>query len=381
MSIVTPTPTTRPAGPEETGPAPDPGEPGPGGPAAARRAVDTELAAFVDEKIHAAAPRLRPLLETVRGFLFSGGKRLRPLLCLSGWQAAGGHGASAPVLRAAASLELFHAFALVHDDLMDGSALRRGRPSLHRTLALRHRDHLAPGGAADPDRFGTGAALLAGDLLLSWSDELLHRAGLPADRLPGALALVDTMRNEVMQGQYLDLLVTGCPSAEPGRALEVARLKTAKYTVERPLHLGALLAGAGRPVLDACTAYALPVGEAFQLRDDLLGVFGDPAKTGKPATDDLRDGKATVLLALAFRLATPAQRGRLRQLVGRPDLGEREADTIRGMLTDTGARAEVERMIRDRYRAALQALHGAAFPPAVAEALRRIARAATTRPA
>ncbi|WP_407555993.1 polyprenyl synthetase family protein [Streptomyces sp. Pv4-95] len=296
------------------------------------------------------------------------------MLCVVGHLAAAGR-VSGPLLRAAASLEMFHAVALIHDDVMDDSGTRRGRPTVHRTLAARNN------GRPDAERLGANAAILLGDLALVWSGELLHTAGLTPRRLTDALAVTDAMRTEVLYGQYLDVLTAGRPTTETTRALKVCRYKTAKYTVERPLHLGAVLAGAPASLLATLSDYALPVGEAFQLRDDLLGTFGDPAATGKPRLDDLRDGKNTVLLTLAMQRADPGQRHVLRTLVGVPGLDESDAARIRRILEATGARGAVERLIHTRREQAQHALDAASLPAPAEDALRRIARAATVRTA
>jgi geranylgeranyl diphosphate synthase type I len=340
-----------------------------------RQAVDAALAEFLAAKRRSATPALRELIDTLGGFIFVGGKRIRPVMCICGWYAAGGRRDPGPVVRAAASLELFHAFALIHDDVMDDSALRRGRSTVHRLLAHRHRSRGGPGNA---DRFGLNAAVLLGDFALALSDELLH-TGLTPVQLRAALPVVDTMRTEVVFGQYLDLLGAGRPTGDVAHAMEVSRYKTAKYTVERPLHLGGALAGCDTAVTDACTAYALPIGEAFQLRDDLLGAFGDPAATGKPATDDFREGKCTVLMALAVLRATPAQRALLHAVVGRPDLTEEQADAVRGVLEATGARLAAERMITRRCRRALAVLDRASFPEAATAAMRQLVHATSAR--
>ncbi|CAM5273377.1 polyprenyl synthetase family protein [Streptomyces abikoensis] len=347
---------------------------------ALRDRVDAVLSAFLEKKARAAAEDGHPAVVTafLRDFLFSGGKRLRPLLCVIGWHAAGGHGTPAPTLRVAASLEMFHAFALVHDDLMDGSDTRRGRPTLHRALAARHRAGRSGASAA---RLGTNTALLIGDAALVWSDELLHTAGLRPGRLAHVLPLIDAMRTEVMYGQCLDLLATGRPTASTARALAIGRCKTAKYTVERPLHIGAALAGAGPDLRALLSDYALPLGDAFQLRDDLLGVYGDPAVTGKSRLDDLRDGKHTTLVALALARADPTQRRTLRALLGDPGLDERGAGRIRRLLAETGAPAAVEELIRSRCAQAERALDHDAFPPAARTALRELAREAAVRTA
>lgn len=342
-----------------------------------RHNVDTALTKFLDAKDQAApGTELLYLTTTLRGLL-SGGKRLRSLLCLYGWHAAGGTGDVKTAIRVAASLELFQAFALVHDDVMDDSDIRRGQPSAHRALAAAYTDSGGPHGRAEAH--GLSAAVLLGDLALVWSGELLRTAGLDPVLLAQVLSLVDEMRSEVMYGQLLDLQTTGRLSDDVDTALHVIRYKTAKYTIERPLHIGATLAGAAQPVLDACTAFGIPLGEAFQLRDDLLGVFGDPTETGKSVLDDLREGKATVLMALAVQRASPAELSALRGLVGRSDLSEEQAAVVRTILESTGARRIVEEMINARRDAALAALDEAPFSETATVCLRQIAQAATAR--
>lgn len=353
-------------------------------------AVETCLHDFLTGKAREAAecglPEDPPVV--LRTFLV-GGKRFRPRLCALGWHAAGPQqGTSPPIIRVAAALEVFHAFALIHDDVMDESDLRRGRPTVHRALADRYRRGRSARTAA---HVGVSAAILVGDAALIWSEELLHTAGLPPPQLARVAPIVDDMRTEVLHGQYLDLVAASQPR-DGGRppvdgqsahdvelALKIARYKAAKYTFERPLHVGAAIADASPPVMEALTSYALPVGEAFQLRDDLLGVFGDPADTGKPATDDLREGKHTALLALALQRSNPVQRRVLQTLVGTPELDATGADRVRDILFATGSHDAVEAMIEARYQQALSSLARAPFPPAATSALYEIARAATAR--
>ncbi|MGW8884049.1 polyprenyl synthetase family protein [Streptomyces sp. NPDC055749] len=346
-------------------------------PAAVREEIDKRLHGFLDDKAQwATDPHLVALIEHVRGFLTSGGKRIRPLLCMVGWHAARGYGDPGPVLTAAASLELFHAFTLIHDDVMDASDTRRGQPTLHRVLAATRPEDTEPSAA---DRFGENSAILLGDLVMVWSDEMLHSAGLHHRQLKAARPLLDAMRMEVMIGQYRDLLSTGHPTPDVESALTVIRFKTAKYTVERPLHIGAGLAGADQRLLDVLTAYALPIGEAFQLRDDLLGVFGDSELTGKSTLDDLREGKATALMAHALRGADPRQARTLRSLVGDPALGDEGAGTVRALLRATGAVDEVEAMITARIDRAREVLDGAPFPHEVKKTLEDFTTRATLR--
>ncbi|MFD8496423.1 polyprenyl synthetase family protein [Amycolatopsis sp. NPDC059657] len=340
------------------------------------RAVEKHLARFFNAKArettdaHLADLRIP---QTLGEFVFAGGKRLRPALCVLGWQSAGGSGELDAVIATAASLEMFHAFALIHDDVMDQSDIRRGQPTLHRILAGRHADR------PNPDLLGVNSGILFGDLALSWTDELLYGASFTAEQRQAIAPLLFAMRTEVMYGQYLDLLSTGRPTTDLGHAMLIARLKTAKYTIERPLHLGAALAGADKALLRGLTAFSIPVGEAFQLRDDLLGVYGDPGETGKSTVDDLRAGKHTVLMALALARAEPADERLLRFLVGDPDLTEVDAARVRAVLDATGARTSVERMIATRCRRAERALAALELPPGVTAALREFARRAAVR--
>ncbi|MFJ9340927.1 polyprenyl synthetase family protein [Streptomyces sp. NPDC101733] len=341
-----------------------------------RREVDAVLEEFFTaKKIATEHSELRDLTDMLREFIAEG-KRLRPLLCAVGWLAVGGTGDRDVLLRVAACLELFHSFALIHDDVMDRSATRRGRPTVHRALADRHPAAEEPGRC---ERFGENAAILLGDLALVWSDELLLGGHMTRDQSLAVLPLVAEMRTELMLGQYLDLCATGELTADVQATLQVNRFKTAKYTIERPLHIGAALAGGGAEAMDAFSRYALPLGEAFQLRDDLLGVYGDPRVTGKSRLDDLREGKRTTLLALALGAANPRQAARLRALVGQPDLDEAGGEEIRSVFAATGARPAVERMITDRRDRAVRALEASPFTPQAIRVLADIAVTATVR--
>jgi geranylgeranyl diphosphate synthase type I len=322
---------------------------------------------------------LTPVVDEVAA-LAAGGKRLRPAFAYWGWRGARGAHAEdeAAVLRAVAALEFVHASALVHDDVMDAALTRRGRPATHVGFATRHAvDDLS----GDGDLFGTGAAILVGDLALVWSDELLRTSGISTAALTRARCVWDTMRTEVTAGQYLDLLRAAGGLPGPDGALTVARYKSAGYTVQRPLQLGAAIAGAGAEVTDACTAIGLPLGEAFQLRDDVLGVFGDPAVTGKSADDDLREGKQTLLIALAGESADAAGRRLLDEVLGDPTAGEEQFDAVRRLLETTGALARVEQRIAEQTALARDAIAAAPLAADARAALDALAVAATTRTA
>jgi geranylgeranyl diphosphate synthase type I len=348
-----------------------------------RTAVSAALTEFLDRQREVLAgmdPSLTPVVDEVCA-LAEGGKRLRPAFAYWGWRGARNRTCGedeATVLKAVAALEFVHASALVHDDVMDGAHTRRGRPATHIGFASRHTVEDLDG---DREMFGTGAAILVGDLALVWSDELLRRSGISPAALTRARAVWDTMRTEVTAGQYLDLLRAAGGLPGPDGALTVARYKSAGYTVQRPLQLGAAIAGAGPEVVEAYTAIGLPLGEAFQLRDDVLGVFGDPAVTGKSADDDLREGKQTLLIALAEEAADAAGRTLLDDLLGNADAGAEDFDALRGLLESTGARARVEERISERTALARAAIAAAPMAEDARAALDALAVAATSRTA
>lgn len=342
-----------------------------------RAAVQHEL----DEFLGAQESRLAPLGADAARLLgearaaTAGGKRFRAAFC---WW---GHRAVEPdvvderaLARACAALELLHASALVHDDLMDASDTRRGRPATHRGFEAEHR---AARWGGDPEQYGAAAAILLGDLLLSWSDELLRRCGLPLDRVVPALGVLDLCRSEVIAGQFLDVSVQARANADEATAMTVLRYKSAKYSVERPLHVGAALAGATPEALEELTAFGLPLGEAFQLRDDVLGVFGDPSVTGKPAGDDLVEGKRTVLVAKALAAGGPAA-AELDAALGTP-LDEATVDRLRDVIESSGARAAVEELIERLVTESLAALDAADVDPHARLVLRDLAVAVTQR--
>jgi geranylgeranyl diphosphate synthase, type I len=346
--------------------------------AALRQRVDKALAVFLADRrawLTATDKALVPVADAIEAFVLRGGKRLRPAFAYWGFRGAGGAD-SDQVVATVASLELVHASALIHDDLMDRSDTRRGEPSVHRRFAGHHR---AQGWVGDADGFGESAALLLGDLCLVWSDELLQTGGLDAQVVARGRPVFDEMRTEVTVGQYLDVLSQASGDTSVERAGTVARLKSAKYTVERPLLLGAALAGAPDDLEAAYSAYGLPLGEAFQLRDDMLGVFGDPAQTGKPAGDDLREGKRTYLVAAAFESAGPAGRELLRRLLGDPDLDPAGVEALRAVIVASGAAARTERRITALTDAALAALDRDTVNPEAHQVLVDLAIAATRR--
>jgi geranylgeranyl diphosphate synthase, type I len=342
-----------------------------------RTRVQGALDAFLDQQ----AERLLPLGSDAARLLaeartsVAGGKMFRASFC---WW---GHLAVAPpvdrdaLVRACASLELLHASALVHDDYMDASDSRRGRPSTHRTF---EHEHGGAGWRGDPEQYGAAGAILLGDLLLSWSDELLRRCGLPLSVVAPALDVFDLCRTEVIAGQFLDVSAQARGRADVDTAMTVLRYKSAKYSIERPLHLGAALAGGTPDHLADLSAFGLPLGEAFQLRDDLLGVFGDPDTTGKPAGDDLVEGKRTVLIALALDSAPAGDAALLDRSLGTP-LSPDQVERLRGIIHTSGAHAQVEAVIDQLSEVALAALDRAQIDDGAREVLRSLASAVTHR--
>lgn len=343
-----------------------------------RSQIESELSAFLSdqrEQLAAIGSELDPVSSSLTEYVLNGGKRLRPLFAYWGFLGAGGiHNQS--IIRACASLELIQACALIHDDVMDGSDTRRGYPAIHKRFETLHRTE---GLSGPSEGFGLAAAILLGDLALVWADKMFHSANIEADPLRRALTVLDDMRVEIMAGQYLDVLEQALASQSIERSLRVARLKSAKYTVERPLHFGAALAGAGPEILDAYSRYGMPLGQAFQLRDDLLGVFGDPEETGKPAGDDLREGKRTVLIAAALEGATGTQAAFIEQHLGRATLGVHDVMSMREIIIDTGAVRVVEEMIENGLTEALDALENSDIESNARIKLTELALAATRR--
>jgi geranylgeranyl diphosphate synthase, type I len=314
-------------------------------------------------------PLLADPLESLRALVLAGGKRLRPAFCYWAHVGAGGDPSDPIVVDAGAGLELLHTFALVHDDIMDGSLNRRGMRAVHKQFEDAHR---ANGWRAEERRFGEGVAILVGDLAFVYADLLLTNVN------PEAAAIYNELRIEVNIGQYLDLVgtVRGGPTVESAR--RICRYKSGKYTIERPLHLGASLAGGLVKYQDALSAYGLPLGEAFQLRDDLLGAMGDESLTGKPVGDDLREGKPTSLVARALEASDATQRTALAR-IGHSDLQADEVTELQQIFTDTGAAAAVEADITLLRDEAIDAITKSGLLPNATNALVDLAHYVTNR--
>ena len=294
---------------------------------------------------------LGPPLAEISRLVLTGGKRLRPAFCTWGFVGAGGDATDQRVIDAGAALELLHACALFHDDVMDGSATRRGEPTTHERFA---QQHAASEWAGESRRFGEGVAILVGDLVHVYADQLLQ--GEPH----AAWQVWNEMRIELNVGQYLDMLGSATSERSRTKAERVCRYKSAKYTIERPLHLGAVLANPDRAteLMTAFSAYGLPLGDAFQMRDDVLGAFGDTATTGKPVGDDLREGKPTPLMAIATEHANAAQLQVL-QLVGHARLTDAQVADVQRVIRETGALDQLEAEISNKTDEAIAAIQQA----------------------
>lgn len=329
------------------------------------------------EHLTSLSADLRPVGRALIDFC-ADGKRIRPLFAYCGWRAAGGSTDDATVIDAVSGLELIQAAALVHDDIIDESDSRRGRPSAHRAF---ERLHLEGGFAGSAAKYGVAVAILLGDLALIWADAVVQGANLPDEGLLRVRRELDLMRIEVMAGQFLDVLEQARPAPPEyavQSALKVAALKSASYTVARPLLVGAAIAGAGEEIRATFAAFGHHIGVAFQLRDDLLGVYGDPTRTGKPAGDDLREGKRTALVARA--LDRLGERGAaLAAALGDPTLSSSDIERMRQLISASGAADDVERLIDQHTTTALTALDDARLDPAGSAALHRLAAAATSR--
>jgi geranylgeranyl diphosphate synthase, type I len=320
-----------------------------------RERLDRELHAWLEAKRRAAAeagsPEMLELIDGVGQLMVHGGKRVRPALVYHAYRACGG-AVDGEVLPLALATELLHTYLLIHDDIMDHAEVRRGQPAAHVRFRNAHSQRGFHGDARD---FGLSVAILLGDLSHTWAVELASCAAAGRPELARCFA---AMSEEVIGGQYLELLVAQRRSAKEEELTRVLRLKSGRYTAERPVQLGAILAGAAPEMMEALSRYGAAVGEAFQLQDDLLGMFGKAETVGKPVGDDLREGKFTFLIHHALSASTPGQREALEEALGDPGVTAEEVARVQRILEETGARARVEAMIKERLLSARQALEG-----------------------
>lgn len=337
------------------------------------------------ERVEGIAAEALDLVENIAA-LSQGGKRLRPLFAWYGWQIAGGDPRATDIHDLGVSLELFQAAALIHDDILDRSDTRRGQPSAHRRFEQLHRSRHWD---QDPEHFGVSGAILAGDLSLALCEEVfanmvLRIAGDDVSAAASARKVFDDMRFEVMTGQYLDVREESAgrfhsPELALERAMTILRFKSAKYSVERPLMLGAAAAGATAEQLRELSTLSLPLGEAFQLRDDQLGVFGDPAVTGKPAGDDLREGKRTALIAYARAAANANQARLMESLLGNAEMSEQQVADFQEVIEQTGAASQIEQLISEKAGAAYRGIESLDCDATVRAGLLSLAQATINR--
>jgi geranylgeranyl diphosphate synthase type I len=347
-----------------------------------RLAIDRALERFLasaHEQITAIDGELTPISSALNEFL-AGGKRLRPLFATAGFVGAGGSLDDESIYRACVCLELLQACALIHDDMMDGSDTRRGAPSMHRRF---EREHSERRGFGDSENFGHATALLLGDLALVWSTQALNLSGLSDLQLRSVNPIFDIMRVELMAGQYLDMHGGSLDTMSIESAIKIATYKSGKYTIERPLHFGGVLAHPDEngALLAAYSEYGIPLGIAFQLRDDLLGVFGDSAITGKPAGDDLLEGKRTALIAYAQKHLSEREHEEFATLFGKKNLTLDQIDRLRLLIKNTGAVDFIEKLIEEKTILALTALQNSKISSSGRELLAELAIKATQRSA
>ncbi|MEO3757187.1 polyprenyl synthetase family protein [Mycobacterium sp. B14F4] len=342
-----------------------------------RQAVLTSVAGFVRTRCadDLSAAGVDVATDVLLAFV-DGGKCVRSTFMYLGWLcgADDDHGA----LRAAASFELLHAFALLQDDVMDGSELRRGRPAAHVRFAQWHRERAMSGSA---DRFGEAAAVLLGDLCLVWAQQMMRESGVGGPALSRAWPRYDAMRTELAVGQFADLVNDAAEFPEWDQVLDVLRRKSGNYTVRRPLEIGAAMAGCAPGVMAPLSGYGEAVGEAFQLRDDVLGIFGAPEVTGKPASSDLSEHKATSVVVAAYRLADATLRRQLTQLMSTPDLDSADIAHWRSLIVATGAVEWIEKLIDSRLTQALELIDSGPLESVIRTALADMATACTERAA
>ncbi|MFC3965538.1 polyprenyl synthetase family protein [Nocardia jiangsuensis] len=340
--------------------------------AGVRTEVTRELESFVQRNQPEPISGI-PLDGVLRHYAL-GGKCLRPMFLYLGWLC--GADPSPAALRAAAALELLQAFALLQDDVMDEAELRRGEPAAHRAFAAHHRELGLPGDAA---RFGESAATLLGDLCLVWSERMLRESGIDERALTRMWPRYDRMRVELALGQFADLVNDARVTPTLESVLAIARAKSGNYTVRRPLELGALMAGCQEQTVEALSRYGTLVGEAFQLRDDVLGVYGSAETTGKPADSDLGQRKATTVVVAAQEMADPATARALAELLAAPALDAAAVTAARALISATGAAERIEAMITERVTEARDRIRGARIDEPELRLLDGMALICTTR--
>jgi geranylgeranyl diphosphate synthase type I len=340
--------------------------------------VEEELAKFLEEKARSAADeRRRRVVEEISRFTLGGGKRLRPLLMILGY--AGSKGVvDNRIVRASISIELVHSYLLMHDDVMDRDEFRRGRPTVWRAF----RDLRAEAyGLEEATHYGYSMAIIAGDLAAAYAVQALLRSEFEYDVVLKAVELMQDVIEKTGHGQILDMTLEKEPlsAVKEEDVLEVHKLKTALYTIDGPLRMGGILARADEDLLRAYTRYAIPVGIAFQLQDDILGVFGDEAIVGKPVDSDIKEGKRTLLVVKAWERATPEQRRVMERVLGNRLASKEEVEVVREIMRSTGALDYVRELALRLAREGSSALDEADVSSDVREVLKDLAKVVVER--
>ena len=321
-----------------------------------KKEIDWQLKLFLKEKREEFADiseEAVDLVSEIDRFIFSGGRRVRPAFVYSGYVASGGKAHDA-ILYASMAVEFLHTFALIHDDIIDRSETRRGKKASHKAFEDLHRSKKLFG---DRSQFSLSAAILAGDLAAAFAEDVLTTAPFPQERLRRARFIFDQMKAQVIAGEYLDVLGSFKQKLSEEEVLNILEYKTAKYTVERPLQIGAILAGAEVPILEVFAAYGIPLGQAFQLQDDILGTFGDPGEIGKPVDSDIREGKKRVIIKKDYEWASNKQRKLMNGIIGNPKSKHEEVEEVREIIYKVGAyqyTVSLSHILIEQARAALE---------------------------
>ncbi len=298
--------------------------------------IDPFLNAYFEEKLREASsidPEVVVLVEEIRRFVQNGGKKIRPAFTYAGYVACGGRSHDA-ILYASSAIEMMHGFALIHDDIIDKADLRRDNPSVHRVFEDFHKKRNFTG---SPEDFGLAAAILAGDLALSFADELLNDAPFPAERIRRAKNYFDLNKKQVILGEYLDVLAPVRKQISEADVLKILEYKTAKYTIERPMHIGAILAGAEEDILQGFSSYAVPLGQAFQIQDDILGTFSTEEIIGKPVDSDIKEGKKTLLVVKTYEFCDKKDKKLLNSVLGNKHAQPGDINRVRSIMRSCGA--------------------------------------------
>jgi len=342
------------------------------------RQVEEEIARFLKFKAEEVEDQRRKrVIEEIAKFTLSGGKRIRPSLMILGY--AGSKGVvDSRIVKASISIELVHSYLLMHDDVMDRDELRRNRPTVWKVFKDLHDELYGP---EDSTHYGYSMAIIAGDLAAAYAVQALLQSGFEYDVVIKVIELMQDIIEKTGHGQILDMTLEKEPlsAIKEEDVLEVHKLKTAIYTIEGPLKMGGILARADRALLDVYSKYAIPVGIAFQLQDDILGVFGDETVVGKPVDSDIKEGKRTLLVVKAWERATPDQRKVLERTLGNRAASKDDVEAVREIIRSTGALEYVKSLALKFANEGISVIEDADMSSDVKEVLGDLARMVVER--